>query len=106
MVRNTRELSYIHKLSSSHREAVLAATRCGCLYCLAIFTPDEIMDWVDDDEVTGEGRTALCPRCGIDSVIPSGRGVVIDLELLIEMKRHYFGMIGDAERAAARGGRG
>jgi len=33
-----------------------------------IFPPNQITEWVDADS-TGEGQTALCPKCGIDSVI-------------------------------------
>jgi hypothetical protein len=60
------------------------------------------MDWVDQDAATGLGQTALCPRCGIDAVLPSSDSLSIDIDLLIEMERHYFGMLTDSERQAAR----
>jgi hypothetical protein len=37
-----------HKHSSRHRTEVLASERCGCFYCLAIFDPSDIPDWVDE----------------------------------------------------------
>lgn len=54
-----------------HREAILQSDACGCYYCLARFAPAEIVAWTDVDE-QGVGQTALCPRCGVDSVVGFG----------------------------------
>lgn len=88
----------IHLHSIRHRAAILRSKRCGCFHCLAFFAPAEIMDWVDvspeapasADE--GEwGQTALCPRCGIDAVLPDTvPGVVLSTDLLHAMQRHWF----------------
>lgn len=51
------------RLSFRNRTRVLAAAGCGCFYCLAVFPADAVQKWVDD------GQTALCPHCGIDSVL-------------------------------------
>ena len=53
------------------------------------YSPREIEEWVDADE-TGEGQTALCPRCGIDSVIGSASGYPITKEFLEAMNRRWF----------------
>jgi hypothetical protein len=37
---------------------------CGGYHCLAVFPGDDVHQWIDDD------LTALCPRCGIDAVVP------------------------------------
>ena len=78
-----------HKRSSNHREAVSQATECGCFYCCAVFQPVEITDWTDpaSDDVN-EGTTALCPKCGIDSVIPLQSGM--DVDFLRRMKAFWF----------------
>ena len=49
----------------------LFSRRCGCFYCFATFEVREIVEWVDEQVVAGErfGVTALCPQCGIDSVV-------------------------------------
>lgn len=57
------EAESIARLCNRNRTRVAPATRCGCFYCQAVFAGDEVKEWVDDD------RTALCPRCGIDSVL-------------------------------------
>ena len=35
-------------------------------YCNRIFDAEKIHEWIDDEN----GQTAVCPFCGIDSVIP------------------------------------
>lgn len=59
------EIAGLHEASSHHRKAVEAALAVGCFYCRRIFTPGTIKEWIDDDQ------TAICPFCGVDSVLPS-----------------------------------
>ncbi|MCK6628712.1 MAG: cytoplasmic protein [Anaerolineae bacterium] len=73
-----------HKFSSNHREGVLRSTICGCFYCLHIFRPGEILDWIDGSQ------TALCPKCGIDSVIGSNAGFPVTTEFLEKMQMYWF----------------
>lgn len=56
----------VHSRCIRNREALQRVDRCGCFYCLAIFDPQEIEEWIEDEG----GDTALCPRCEIDSVPP------------------------------------
>jgi hypothetical protein len=56
---------------------------------LAVFPPSEIEEWVDADE-QGIGQTALCPNCGIDSVIGSKSGYPTTKEFLQAMGEHWF----------------
>jgi hypothetical protein len=89
-----------HAHCSGHRTEVLASQTCGCFFCLATFAPSAITDWVDWPEGTPEdrelelGKTALCPRCGIDSVIGSASGFPITLEFLSQMEIRWFNMRG------------
>jgi len=78
-----------HDASSNHRSQVLESETCGCFYCLEQYSPRAIEEWVDADE-TGAGQTALCPICGIDSVIGSASGFPITREFLEAMHRRYF----------------
>lgn len=82
------DLEAAHERSINHRTAVLASEQCGCFSCLALFAPDEIRAWVDEDG--GVGQTALCPRCGIDSVIGSASGFELGPEFLARMKARWF----------------
>ena len=80
-------LEAAHRHSSSHREEVLASDLCGCFYCRKTFVPSEIRKWIPERD---GGETALCPRCGIDSVIGSRAGFAITKEFLREMNRDWF----------------
>jgi predicted RNA-binding Zn-ribbon protein involved in translation (DUF1610 family) len=73
-----------HKNSSQHRGAILSSARCGCFYCLAIFSPAEVERWVDEEQ------TALCPRCGIDSVIGSSAVYRLVVAFLRRMHDYWF----------------
>ncbi len=57
-------------------------------YCTATFLPADVREWTDGSE--GVGQTALCPRCGIDSVIGSASGYPLTAEFLAAMKAHWF----------------
>ena len=78
-----------HRHSSNHRDAVLASEVCACFYCLAHFAPAEIQDWVDDDQ------TALCARCGIDSVLPSAAPYPLTPDFLRRMHDYWFNVSDD-----------
>jgi len=71
-------LDYIHahKNCSRHRNEIQQSERCGWFYCLESFTPSEIQEWVDGD------ATAMCPRCGIDSVTGSASVLFLSQEFL------------------------
>jgi hypothetical protein len=78
-----------HRRSSNHRDEIMASEQCGCFFCLSIFSPSEIAEWVDEvDEV---GTTAICPYCEIDSVIGSHSGYPVTREFLSAMQMHWFG---------------
>lgn len=78
-----------HKTSIRHKESIMKSSECGCFHCLAIFPPTRITDWTDTSGP--ESRyTALCPECGIDSVIGSDYGYPITKDFLTAMQRHWF----------------
>lgn len=78
------KLEYLHKISMHNRQRLAKAERAGCFYCKKIYVPSEINFWIDDE------TTAMCPRCGIDSVLAETDGVVITPELLAKMHNRYF----------------
>ncbi|MGO1070641.1 hypothetical protein [Lysobacter sp. CA199] len=86
-----------HTHSANHRPELEASVLCGCFYCLSTFVPAAIDEWIDtpDDAPEGSenetGTTALCPRCGIDSVIGSASGFPISAEFLATMRDRWFG---------------
>lgn len=62
---------------------------CGCFYCKSIYSASEVKEWCDND---GRGdKTALCPKCGIDSVLGDATFVELTPELLELMNILFFG---------------
>ena len=85
----TQDLGAAHRHSINHRQEIEASSLCGCFYCKKIYAPAHIKDWTDDDE-NDRGTTALCPFCGIDSVIGDSSGYKITLDFLAAMNRRWF----------------
>ncbi|HHD79394.1 MAG TPA: hypothetical protein ENK98_07170 [Epsilonproteobacteria bacterium] len=74
--------------SFCNRKKILVSEECGCYYCLKQFSSNQIEEWWDEDE-NGIGQTAICPYCGIDSVI-SDTVVDISEKLLVDMREYWF----------------
>ena len=74
-----------HKYSINHRSKILKDKKCGCFYCLKIFSPTEIADWIED-----KSGTAICPYCCIDAIIGESSGFPITEEFLLKMKNYWF----------------
>jgi len=72
-----------HKYSSYHKKQIDKSFECGCFYCLAVFSPNEIKEWIDND------KTALCIKCKIDSVLPDF-SVKFDKKFLKAMNKYWF----------------
>ena len=73
------ELLNGHNHSFKNRQEIEQSTKCGCFNCQRIYCPTEVEDYVD------EGKTALCPYCGIDSVIGDASDIQISKEMLHDM---------------------
>ena len=75
-----------HSFSMNNEPMLMSDKKCGCFYCLRVFDPSEITEWIED-----ESGTALCPYCGIDSVIGESSGYPLTREFLAEMQQYWFG---------------
>lgn len=88
MMRVSRNATAAHRHASHHKAEVRGSRLCGCFYCLETFPPSDIAEWV--------GRpadTALCPKCGIDSVIGSRSGYPVgDRGFLRRMCERWFNL--------------
>lgn len=79
------DLKKAYEFSSQNKLKLEKDTVCGCFYCLEIFHPEEIVDWIEDSPDTAE-----CPFCHIDAVIGEGSGFPITKEFLEQMNRKWF----------------
>jgi acetone carboxylase gamma subunit len=59
-------------------------------YCLEIYSPSEINEWIVADNDCDRYGTAICPYCGIDSVIGESSGYPITKDFLTKMNRYWF----------------
>lgn len=84
MIKMEKNFKEAHRFSSYHRKDLEKDNICGCFYCLKIFSPSEIEEWEDD------GNTAVCPYCGIDSVIGESSGFPITTVFFKEMHKEWF----------------
>jgi hypothetical protein len=73
--------------STDHREELQRSEVCGCFYCCSTFVAPDVEEWLDE----GQG-TALCPNCGVDSVIGSASGYPVGAkDFLRVMHQLWFG---------------
>lgn len=87
MAYSKENLKKAHALSYANRSRLAHAGKCGCFYCLKVFTPDQIIDWSLDTP----DETAICPYCGIDSVIGDNEGYRLTDDFLKAMYTEWFG---------------
>lgn len=87
-VYNRRKLEEIYRYSYENKTILSKVKKCGCFYCKTIFRVNEISDWINDKN----NKTAMCPYCMIDSVIPESLNNEYELndELLSELNDMYF----------------
>jgi len=87
-----------HKHSYNNAEEILNGELCGCYFCLKIYTPNLIVDWIVEDhsesmlDSLAINDTAICPKCGVDSVIGVAPEYPITKEFLKKMKSEWFDM--------------
>lgn len=87
------DLAMIHHHCGWHEAEILSSERCGCFDCLSLFPPSAITEWIDEsaDGPRGPGKTAVCPHCGMDTVLPQHTAYTLSPALLTQMQRHYCG---------------
>ena len=74
---NTEEFP---KLSSNNRDELIKHEQSGCYFCIRTFGSGEVTEFTDG------GRTALCPRCNVDAVLPG----ITDAIFLAQGLRRWF----------------
>lgn len=74
--------------SFNNRSALAQSRVAGCYSCLSTFRPEQVLRWAFDD------TTALCPRCGMDAVLP---GVDDPSELAAAHERWYGSSDGELQ---------
>ena len=81
-------------LKKAHREGatknwkqVKESSSVGCFYCLEVMPSDSIVEYCFERD--GD-RTAICARCGTDSVLGDAGDFPVNLEFLTAMNNYWF----------------
>lgn len=85
-IHREREASLLHRRTRSNRAELETSEVCGCIYCERIYSPTEIVQWIDDKG----GETAECPHCGVDAVVGSASGIPITPSVLRRAHARWF----------------
>jgi hypothetical protein len=80
---SVKRLQRIYQHARLNRQFMVPGSICRCFHCLKEFPAEEVSRWTDD------GKTALCPRCGIDSVLSDCADRLGD-DLIRQLQAAYF----------------
>lgn len=70
---------------AAHNKKIIADSRvAGCFCCLKAFPAKDVCEYSED------GDTALCPKCGIDSVVGDATGYEITPDALRDLRELWF----------------
>ena len=70
-------------LSFKNKKDVKKSQHCACYYCLCVYPAKEVTDFTGD-------QTAICPRCGIDSVLADATAPLPDSLTLLQYYEESF----------------
>ena len=80
----------LHKRSFHNEQIIKHSLFCVCFHCKRLFYGREVTEWCDSDSI--DNRTALCPYCGVDSVIGDKDGdIYIEPAMTELMNIQFFG---------------
>lgn len=82
--KNEDLLEELHTYSSNNFKLIQDSEFCHCFHCLKKFEAKEVMNYIDDN------KTALCPYCDIDAVIPDVINHHLDGITIREMNEYWF----------------
>ena len=85
---NIDALKAVYSHSIRNEESIRKSNLCGCFHCISIFPVADVKSSEMLFEKDGF-KTAICPICGIDSVL-GDVSVEISAELLEALNEYYF----------------
>lgn len=58
------QLKQYTKLSFKNKTALATQLECSCYHCCLVMPSNLVISWAD------KGETGICPKCGIDALLP------------------------------------
>ncbi len=77
-------LARAHRMSYRNRPMLEGTGRAACFGCLAEVQTARVTEYVD------AGQTALCPHCGLDTLLPMSESDSLDSSLLTALNERYL----------------
>lgn len=84
---NNELFETIFKHTANNEIEILTSENCSCVFCRHTYSARLVKDWVSDNK----GTNAICPNCGIDSVVGDSSGYTFDKEELKQINLYFFG---------------
>jgi NAD-dependent SIR2 family protein deacetylase len=84
VVNKGMEIKEASKYSNYNMSELGKSNKAGCYHCKSIFKTSEISETTDD------GKTAMCPKCGVDSVLSESSPFKLDKQTLTELNKYWF----------------
>ena len=78
------QMERLHAYCMGNRELIARANRCYCFYCKAEMDKSEIVDYLEQE------NTAICPKCGVDAILPDSVREPINKTLLTQLHDYWF----------------
>ena len=75
-----------HSHTIRNRNEINQSECCHCISCTKSYPSPIVMDFIKD----GDGETALCPYCGVDSVIGDACSLLLNPEILKALNKRWF----------------
>ena len=77
-------LNKLHTYCANNKNLIAVSDQCYCFYCQKRMHRSEIKDYIDN------GKTALCPHCTIDSILPDAIDEPLSDEIVAQMHEYWF----------------
>ncbi len=66
---------------------IIRSKKCGCYFCTKTYNARKVTEWEQGD---GGRASAICPECGMSTVIGDASGVPLSKDLLKEMHEVFY----------------
>lgn len=78
------KMKKLHTYASNNKNLIEESNVCYCFCCKKIVDKNEIKEYIDED------TTALCPNCGVDSVIPDSIDEELNGKVIDDLNNYWF----------------
>lgn len=80
------EFEDIYKHTKNNEIEIFQSKKCGCLFCTSIFDARKVNEWSGD----GKNASAICPHCGMNTLIGDKSGHQIDKSTILNASNFIF----------------